>query len=234
MTYQFYLEKFEGPLDLLLALIEKEKLDITQVSLAQVADQYLGYIRDEKNISLENLSAFLTIAARLILIKSRALLPILDFTDEEEEAMEDLEHHLKTYQLFREASQKLGNLFAKSSSVYSRAGFLGMQVVFSPPKDITREALRSHFSDVLGGIPVLEILPEKEIAVIVTLEEKMLYLQQTLMERVESSFHELIGHTANRVEVIVSFLAMLELIKQRYIHVKQEEFWSDIHITRLP
>ncbi len=234
MAYHFHLEKFEGPLDLLLSLIEKEKLDITQVSLAQVADQYLGYIENEKTISLENLSAFLTIAARLILIKSRALLPVLSFTDEEEEAMEDLEYHLKAYKLFREASQKVGILFGQLKPASVRESFLGTQVVFYPPKGITKEALRGHFVDVLGEIPVFEILPEKEIASIVTLEEKIAHLQQTLSERVESSFHDIVSDAEDRVEVIVSFLAMLELIKQRFISVEQREFFSAIHIKRLP
>lgn len=233
MAYHFHLEKFEGPLDLLLALIEKEKLDITQVSLAQVVDQYLAYIRDEEVITLENLSVFLSIAARLILIKSRALLPVLDFSDEEEEAMEDLEYRLKAYKLFREASLGLGDLFIKSRGAFSRESFLGMQVVFYPPKDITKEALRDHFMSVLGDIPVFEVLPEKEVAAIITLEEKIALLQRTLSERVESSFHEIVSTAEDKVEVIVSFLAMLELIKQRFIHVEQEKFFSDIRIKRL-
>lgn len=233
MAYQFHLESFEGPLDLLLSLIEKEKLDITQVSLAQVTDQYLRYIQDEQSISLQNLSAFLTVAARLILIKSRALLPILTFSDEEEESMEDLEYHLKAYKLFREASQRLGGLFLTSRGAYARESFLGTQVVFYPPKGITADSLKNHFTDVLGDIPVFEILPEKEMAMVVSLEQRISHLQHTLAERVESSFHEIIRNTENRVEVIVSFLALLELIKQRFVSVEQEKFFSDIRIKRL-
>ncbi len=234
MAYHFHLEKFEGPLDLLLALIEKEKLDITQVSLAQVADQYLEYIKNEQALSLQNLSGFLAIAARLILIKSRALLPVLSFTDDEEESMEDLEYHLKAYKLFKEASMKMGMLFLQSASAFEREGFLGTKVVFHPPKGMTKEILRNHYQDVLGDIPLLEVLPEKEIAAVITLEEKITLLQQTLAGRVESYFHDIIENAEDRVEVIVSFLAMLELIKQRFIYVKQEKFFSAIHIKRLP
>lgn len=233
MAYHYHLEKFDGPLDLLLSLIEKEKLDITQVSLAQVADQYLEYIRNEQTLSLQNLSGFLTIAARLILIKSRALLPVLTFTDDEEEAMEDLEYHLKAYKLFREASLKIGTLFLQSKPAFERESFLGTQVVFYPPKGMTLESLCGHFIDVLGGIPLVEDLPEKEIAAVVTLEEKITLLQQTLTGRVESYFHEIIKNAEDRVEVIVSFLAMLELIKQRFIHVEQKEYFSNILIKRL-
>lgn len=233
MAYHFHSEQFEGPLDLLLSLIEKEKMDITQVSLAQVADQYLLYIKNEENASLENMASFLSVAARLILIKSRALLPILDFSDEEEEAMDDLEMRLKAYKLFREASLKLGVMFEKSrGGAASRESFLGMQSVFYPPKNISKEELRNHFVNVLGEIPVFEELPEKEIQSIITLEEKITILQETLKDRVESSFAELIRNAEDRVEVIVSFLAMLELIKQRFIHVEQTKFFSDIRIKR--
>ncbi|MDP2837872.1 MAG: segregation/condensation protein A [Candidatus Moranbacteria bacterium] len=233
MAYHVHLEKFEGPLDLLLALIEKEKLDITEVSLAQVTDQYLAYIQTEETISLQNLAAFLAIATRLILIKSRALLPILEFSDEEEEAIEDLEYQLKAYRLFREASQKLGQLFLETQSAVVRESFLGMASVFYPPQGITKEALREHFGHVLGDTPVFEVLPEEEIALVVTLEEKIAALRQTLAKRVELSFAEIISNTSDRVEVVVSFLAMLELIKQRFIHVRQERFFSEIHIKRL-
>ena len=112
MNYHFQLEKFEGPLDILLNLIEKEKLSITEVSLAQIADQFLAYIDGNENINLEQLSGFLSVATRLILIKSRALLPILTFTEEEEESIQDLEEHLRLYQLFRDQAKKLESALA--------------------------------------------------------------------------------------------------------------------------
>ena len=233
MAYRIRLEQFEGPLDLLLSLIEKEKLDITKVSLAQVADQYLEYLKGKDTISLENLASFLSVATRLILIKSRALLPILEWNEDEEESIEDLERQLKIYQHFRDASQKLGLLFAKNRPAIGRESYLGTQAVFYPPKGISPLALREHFVDVLGDIPLIESLPEKELETIISLEEKILHFQQTLTERVEYSFAEMTKGAINRVEVIVSFLAVLELVKQRYIFVEQQKFFSDIHIKRL-
>ncbi|MEI8096812.1 MAG: segregation/condensation protein A [Candidatus Moraniibacteriota bacterium] len=233
MAYHIHLDQFEGPLDLLLSLIEKEKLDITSVSLAKVADQYLEYLKGEEIVSLENLSSFLSIAARLLLIKSRALLPILEFTDEEEESMDDLEIRLREYKRFREVAGKLNMLFGEKRNSYARESFLGMQVVFYPPSGLTADDLKMHFSNVLGEIPILEILPEKEIEAIITLEEKIIELQRTLSSRVESSFSQMIREGAPRVEVIVSFLAILEMVKQRFIFVEQEKFFSDIRINRL-
>lgn len=233
MAYHIRLEQFEGPLDLLLSLIEKEKLDITQVSLAKVADQYLDYLRREESISLESLSSFLVIAARLILIKSRALLPILEFSDDEEESMDDLEIRLKEYRRFREASGTLGRLFGQGRVSRSRESFLGTQAVFYPPSGLTASDLHGHFTDVLGGIPLLEILPEKELQAVITLEEKIFSLQQMLSQRVETSFADLTRTASDRVEVIVSFLAVLEMVKQRIIFVEQARFWSDIRIKRV-
>ena len=233
MAYHIRLEQFEGPLDLLLTLIEKEKLDITQVSLAKVADQYLTYIRSGEAISLENLASFLSIAARLILIKSRALLPVLEWTEDEEESMDDLETHLRTYKRFREAARQLGALFNTAESAYSRESFLGTQVVFYPPKSITALDLRSYFLSVLGEIPLFEKLPEKEIQAVITLEEKIIALQNSLALRLESSFAELAEAAGDRVEIIVSFLAVLELVKQRFIFVEQKKFFSDIMIRRV-
>ena len=123
MTYRFKLEKFEGPLDLLLELIEKEELRITELSLAKVADQYLEYIKNNENIHLENLSDFLSVASKLILIKSRALLPVLQFTDEEEGEIQDLARQLEEYKRFKEASQVLSRLEDESGKLYYRQAF---------------------------------------------------------------------------------------------------------------
>ncbi|MGK2848999.1 MAG: segregation and condensation protein A [Minisyncoccota bacterium] len=230
MAYHIRLEQFEGPLNLLLSLIEKEKLDVTQVSLAKVADQYLQYLRQEKNISLANLSSFLMIAARLILIKSRALLPVLEFSDEENESMEDLEVRLREYQRFREASEVLGRLFERHHVAKSRESFLGVRVTFYPSKGLTVSELHQHFVDVLGDIPVMEALPEQVLHQIISLEEMIVSLQKTLAERVETSFAELTRGALYRHEVIVSFLAVLEMVKQRIVCVNQERFFSDIFI----
>lgn len=233
MAYQIHLEQFEGPLDLLLSLIEKEKLDITHVSLAKVADQYLEYLKGEEVVTLRNLTSFLSIAARLLLIKSRALLPILEWSDEEEESMDDLELRLKEYKQFREAARKLNIVFTRGQSAHARESFLGTRVVFYPPSGLTAEDLRLHFINVLGEIPLFEILPEKEIQAVITLEEKIIELQRTLTERGEASFSDLIRLGADRIDIIISFLAILEMVKQHVIFVEQKRFFSEIRINRL-
>ncbi len=232
MQYHFELEQFQGPLDVLLQLIEKEKLDITEVSLAKITDQFLLYIDDNQDIHLEHLAGFLSIATRLILIKSRALLPVLTFTEEEEESIHDLEEHLRLYQLYREQAKKLESLSQTSRRLFSRESFLGFKSVYYPPTDIDVHDLKDALLGILGTIEPLVILPEQELMTIVTLEERILHFKKHLTERVETSFRDFLGDTTERLDIIVSFLAVLELVKQRYVHAKQHTVASSITLTR--
>lgn len=234
MTYHVRLGEFEGPLELLLYLIEKEKLDITRVSLSKVADQYLEYLQGGENVTLAHLGEFLSIAARLILLKSRALLPLLRFTEEEEQSIDDLERQLREYQRFRLAADELGRLFRKRLVAYPRERQLAHTVMFHLPKELSTTLLHEAFVTVLGDIPVYEKLEKESIAQIVTLEEKIFHLQESLTERMQLSFRALTEDVENRVEMIVAFLALLELVKQRFVSVEQTEHFSDITITRVP
>lgn len=229
-NYQIKLEQFEGPLDLLLQLTEQEKLDITRVSLAKIADQYLEYIANTHDITLGHLADFLSVASRLILIKSKALLPLLEFTEEEEEEIKDLEYQLAEYKKFKEAAKNLANLYDLPEMCFSREGFSGLGVVFYPPENITSEDLKKTFSKILGEIPIIEKLEEEMVKEVLTLEEKIVHLQSTLKERVQTSFSELVANAVDKVEIVVSFLAMLEMVKQKLIHVEQGELFSEIQM----
>lgn len=230
MAYHIQLPQFEGPLELLLALIEKQKLDVTRVSLARITDQYLEYIADQETTSLENLSWFLVIASRLILIKSKALLPTLVFDDEEEEEIGDLEYQLKEYKKFKEAALKLKGMFDARSVMYSREVYSVPQSLFYPPQGMTSMDMQAYFLKVLSEIPVFEKLEEKMVEEVVTLEEKIVSLQEMLRRKVETSFSEIVANAKDKVDVIVSFLAMLELVKQRMIRVEQSGLFSDIKL----
>ncbi len=229
-NYKIKTEHFEGPLDLLLQLTEDQKLDITRVSLAKIADEYLEYIASAENITLEHLSDFLSVASRLILIKSKALLPTLELTEEEEEEISDLEHQLAEYKKFKEASKKIAEIFSGSQSAFSREGFLGQSVVFFPPENFGPENLAKTFSRILGEIPLIEKLEEEMVREVLTLEEKIEHLQSTLKERAETSFSELVKNAKDKIEIVVSFLAMLEMVKQRIIHVEQGDLFSEIRL----
>ena len=232
-NYQIKTENFEGPLDLLLQMTEDQKLDITRVSLAKIADQYLEYVANAQNITLGHLADFLSIASRLILIKSKALLPLLEFTEEEEAEIKDLEYQLAEYKKFKEASKKMGLLYSCPKESFSREGFSGRGVFFFPPENINVDDLAKTFSRILGEIPIADKLEEEMVKEILTLEDKIIHLQNTLQEKVETSFSELVSNAKDKVEIIVSFLAMLELIKQKLIHVEQNELFSEIHMKNI-
>ena len=230
MTYQVKLEKFEGPMDLLLELIEKEKLNITELSLAHVTDQYLDHIKGNENIKLENLAEFLSVATKLILIKSRALLPMLEFTEEEEAEIKDLAKQLEEYKKFKEASLVLGKMTEAGRISYSRPGYSGVQSFFYPPEDVNIFDFKKYFQFVLNEVPVIEQLDEEIVREVVTLEEKINDLQNTLRQRVEMSFAEITVNATEKIDVILSFLAMLEMVKQRIIDVEQGELFEEIKL----
>lgn len=230
--FKVQLEKFEGPLDLLLELIEGQKLDITRLNLAKVADDYLEYIRAKENISLESLSEFVNIASRIILIKSQSILPSFEVTREEEKEIVDLERQLKEYQKFKLAAEKIGGGLKKKKFSFSRDYLLGVAATYSAPKNINVFDLKKAFLKVVAEIVLPEKLSEESVKEIVTLEEKIEELKNSLEKRVATSFRELSGSAKDKVEVIVAFLAMLEMVKQRIIDVEQNELFEDIKIAK--
>lgn len=230
MTYHITLEQFEGPLELLLQLTEDQKLDITRLSLARVTDQYLEYISKREGISLENLSQFLSVAAKLILIKSKALLPLLEFTEEEEEEIKDLEFQLAEYKKFKDIAEELGMIMRQGRSAHARESFWGVREVFYPPENVDVEGLRKAFEKCLIASVPEEKLEEELVGEILTLEEKIGNLQDMLRKKVNMSFSQFVANASDKVEIVVSFLAMLELVKQRIIHVEQGELFSEIRL----
>jgi segregation and condensation protein A len=218
-------------MELLLELIQKEKMEITELCLSRVTDQYLEYIKSNQSINLGNLADFLSVASRLILIKSRALLPMLKFTQEEEEEIQDLTLQLAEYKKFKEASLNLGRIAEERKICYSREGFTSVKSIFYPPADFNVYDFKKHFLAVLSEIPVVEELSQEIVDEVVTLEEKINDLENFLRNKIQSSFSELVEKSTDKVEVIVSFLAMLEMIKQRIIEVEQNNLFEEITLN---
>ena len=231
---QFKLEKFEGPLGLLLQLIEKEELDITQISLAKVADQYVEYLKQATNIDPDEMADFLVVAARLLLIKSRALLPYL-FPEEEKE-IEEFEQQLKMYKEFLEATKKIEKIIGKKRFMFAREfnrkAILSGARLFSPPKNLKAANLTAVFNDLLGRLVPMEKLEEEVLERKINIEEKIMLIEQMLIEKIRFSFSKLMEKAESKTEVIVSFLAMLELIKQKTIMADQSELFAEILINK--
>jgi len=234
MKFEIKQEKFEGPLDLLLELIGREKLSISEISLARVTEEYMQYLKALGEIDPEALAEFLVVASELLLIKSRSLLPSLQLTREEETSIEELERRLAEYQEIRNLARTLKNMETRRATILSREGWHGMKVFFYPPSGLTLEKLKSVFIAILESLPQAEKLAEDKIRRIISLEEKMKQMKEMLQGVIERAFSEMVRGAKDKLEVIVSFLAMLELASQKLLDVRQEKPFEDIVVRRVP
>lgn len=227
-----HIGQFEGPLDLLLHLIEKEELDITYLSLAAVTDQYLQQVAtlSHQGRHLEELADFLVIAAKLILIKSRLLLP--QCNDEHSET-EDLEEQLKIYREFARAAKILESIIRTKNVSFFRPPFTSeKEIVFSPPSRVTADTFMRTFATVLYHIEVPRELPKSiYFDSRVSIEEKMDQLRTMISSHVKFYFRSLLENAQSKTEIIVSFLALLELVKQQVVIAEQKEMFDDILVS---
>jgi segregation and condensation protein A len=229
--YQVQLEEWQGPLDLLLQLIEGQEMDITKVSLAKVADQFIQYM-NLKSVSLEETADFLVVAAKLLYIKSKALLPTLSL--EEDDGI-DLEKQLKMYKEYLEAAKKIQQILRKKTISFSREKLPeGITThVFYVPKSLTADRLKNIYALVISRLKPLIVLPQKVIEKSIKLSERIQHIKDLILKEACSSFNELICDSASKTEKIVSFLAVLELVKQKIINVEQSGLFEDITLKKL-
>ncbi len=233
MIFEIKQEKFAGPLDLLLDLIEKEKLSISEISLAKVTDDYVKHVKSLEKLDPEQLAEFLVVAAHLMLIKSRSLLPNLKFSEEEEQSIEDLEKKLTEYKKIRELAGFLKKLEAERKQIFTREAYLGMEPVFFPPPKLKISTMTQAFVAFLAALPKIEKLAEEKLRRIVSLEEKINHIRAFLQATVEKAFSEIIKGAKEKVEVIISFLAILELSKQKFVELRQQKPFAEIIIKKL-
>ncbi|MEK7659619.1 MAG: segregation/condensation protein A [Patescibacteria group bacterium] len=234
MTYTVRTHAYEGPLGVLLDLITERKLIINTISLAEVTQGYFMYLEALKSptgITKEQygeMSEFLRIAATLILIKSKSLLPGFHLSSEEERDVSDLEDRLNMYQRMRELALVLGERYAHPRPVYLREPFIGVVQSFIPPRIFDLASLPDIMEALLGAIPSREQLPEKKVREIVSLEDKIQELRVRIERGFARSFAEFVGKNTDHTNIIVSFLALLELIKVGVVSAHQEEKFGRI------
>ncbi len=230
IVYKVKLEKFEGPLDLLLDLIEKEKMDITHVSLSKVTDDYLKYLESSEGINPSILADFLHVAAQLILIKSRNLLPEINLGTDEEVSAAELQARLMQYKKYKDLSLKIQELYGKNISFEQK---FSMQKIdaFYPGKTLDFKNMNLALVDLLGRFEKLVVLEKKIIKKAVSIKEKIVYIKSLILKQAKFKFHDLIKNKKSKTETIVSFLALLELAKQHFLFVQQDKIFGDISIN---
>ena len=230
--YQIRLPVFEGPLDLLLHLIEREELDITTIALAQVTDQYLAYLAELERRQAKELADFLVIAAKLLLIKSMALLPRPPaLPPESEDVGDDLVRQLQIYKRFKEIAGLLQEREKQGLHGYVRIAPLPR---LDPPLDlgdVTADDLLAAVQEALNALPAP---PVGEVVgrVTVTIAEQIAKIESHLTRWRQVRFRQVLSEATTRVEVIVTLLALLELIKQDRVRVSQERLFGEIVIER--
>jgi segregation and condensation protein A len=234
LNYTVHTPVYEGPLDLLLDLIERSELDITSVSLATVTDQYLASIRNLEQLNADELSAFLVIAAKLLQIKSEALLPRPPaHAAGEEDIGRSLVDQLKLYKRYKEIGVWMNERQQNDLRTYLR--------VAPPPKvepkldlsNLTLEKLiaaaEEAFAKDRNKQPLGVIIAPPRV----TIREKIDLIAKVMKEVEHSTFRALLEPGSSRLEVVVTFLAMLELVKRYHIQAHQADLFSDIEIDRM-
>ncbi len=227
LEYKVKTSVYEGPLDLLLDLIEKRKLFVNDVSLSQVTDDFIKYIESHEEFPIGESAEFIVIASTLMLVKSRSLLPMLELTDEEESSIEDLENRLQIYSKVKELSVGLKSIFGKQI-IFEKTPSKSTVVVFSPDSKTNKEELLSALNRVVESLPKKESIPKAVVRKMISLEETIEKLAERISKGMKMKFKDFSGHKGGQVTyeekvmIIVGFLAMLELVKRGALRVNQE------------
>jgi len=234
LNYNVQTPVYDGPLDLLLDLIERAELDVTSVSLAMVTDQYLAYINGMEELNADEISAFIVIAAKLLQIKSEALLPRPPAREPgEEDAGQSLVDQLKLYKRFKEIGGWMNTRQEAGLRTYLR--------VAPPPKVEPKLDLSNLTLEKLTAAADIVFAREKEkqplgvliAAPRVTIREKIELITKTMKNIQRMAFSGLVTDRSTRVEIVVTFLALLELIKRYRISAVQNELFGEIEFEKM-
>lgn len=230
-AFSIQTESYSGPMDLLIDLIEKRRFLVNDISLASVTDDYMQYIAKFENSPLRDMADFIVLASTLLLLKSKSLLPVLELTDAEEETVESLEERLKYYQIFRNAGKVIESIFGKNLA-HERRFIPDQTPLFLPDSYTSLDPLRSAISDVINNLPKKVEKPKVKVRTVVSLESMIEQLKHRIEKQFMFKFKEFTGNGAERSSVIVGFLAVLEMVKQGSVLVRQSARFHDIEIER--
>ncbi len=236
--FQVKHESFEGPIEVLLELIEKRKFFVNDVSLASVTDDFIAHIQT-KGMHPDMVANFLAVAATLILIKARSLLPNLELTQDESQSITDLERRVALYQIISHVSNDLVKQYGKKISFGGVARSSGP--VFAPDPNLSVEQLPHLIADMIGRIPPPPVAkPEARVTATISITEVI----DTLIERINRmtsvSFNDIRVNApdgdskSQKVYTIVSFLGMLELVRRGLVAANQDEQFANIALERAP
>lgn len=227
MIQALKLEKFEGPLDLLLQLIELEKLNITEVALSQVTEQFLLYLDKLEVEKSEELADFLVIATKLVYMKSRTLLPYLNPEEEDGPSLAD---QLKMYQQYIEASKKINIYWQQNRIAYGRIEPPVKVTKFVLPLNARTKDLNKAMEKLVAHLRPPTPLPQITIDKAISVKQKVESIWNALKQHKTMNFKDLLNSAESKTEVIVSFLALLELMRDQKAFISQSDNYGDMEV----
>lgn len=238
MNFKVKIEQFEGPIDALLQLIEKRKMTINEISLSQIADEYIQFVRDLSYESISDITHFILVASTLTLIKSKSLLPNLELTEEEEGDIDDLKKRIEVFKIYQELAEQLKNKISHQKNFfYPKTRKKEIQFIPDPrlSLNILGEALQSVFKEIPE---IKQVKKEATLRIAVHIEDMMESLEERIKKEMKGDFDTFISSKienqnepkAVRVYKVVGFLAMLELVKNGVLQVLQEANFKNINI----
>ncbi len=236
--YKVKTAQFEGPLEVLLGLIEKRKLFINEISLATITDDFITYVKSMPKSNIEFYAGFISMAATLILIKSRSLIPNLELSPDEEQDITALERRLELYKLIKDIGIEIQEKFGKQI-IFPRLETKIEIKVFAPDQAITAQSMFANMQDVIRAIPDPEPeKPEVQVMKIRSLEDTIKDVVDRVTRAIKTSFKEISSSVPGegkekKVGVIVSFLAMLELVRNGFMHAEQSGDFEDINLEKI-
>lgn len=228
MTPDIKLEKFQGPLDLLLQLIELEKLNITEVSLSQITEQFLKFLDKMEKDRSEELADFLVIATKLVYLKSRTLLPFLYPEEDEGPSLAD---QLKMYQQYILASKKINILWSQNRIAYGRVEPPVKNTEFVLPFNAHGEDLLKAMQKLVSRLRTIDPLPKITIDRAVSIKQKVESIWNALKQHKKINFRDLLASAENKTEIIVSFLALLELMRDQKAFINQDSAFGNMEVN---
>lgn len=239
MEYQIKTEQYSGPVHVLLELINERKMHVSEVSLASVTEDFLKFM-NERSLPYSEVTSFIVVASTLVLIKARSLIPQMELTDEEQESITDLTERVRQYQIVQKYAQYIAPQFMRDV-VFERT-WVDRNPIFAPDNQIKAETLSEMMQGIFVSFPILEKLPERAVQTVVKIEDMI----ENLTKRIQSglAFHsrdimdkyrnatDPTEKRAAKVFAVVSFLAILELVKKGIANVLQSENFDDIELNK--
>lgn len=231
--YKFKLNQFEGPLDLLLHLIKITKIDIRDIFLSDITEQYLEIMKDIDEVDIDKASEFINMSATLLEIKSKQLLPREEEQTEEESPEERLIRQIEEYKIFKEQSEKLSK-FENVNKLYKAPDDSVGEFKYELPEKLSVDALIKAFTEMMQKMTIkAEVVQEKKISKDrFTVAQKISQIKDVLLTRKNFKFTDMFEDNYSKSEMINTFLALLELLKRQYITVVQGGLFEDIDIVR--